>query len=100
MDGSSKSSKIVPEAECPTNTGSGSNDEDEENAGFVDALSVFVLLGAATADHKTVTRSHEAVSGDWFLLLSSIKLHPASSKFQFRRLLNFHPKPCVRLQHR
>lgn len=34
MDGSSnKSSKIVPEEERPTNTGSGSNDEDDENAG-------------------------------------------------------------------
>lgn len=33
MDGSSKSSKIIPEEERPTNTGSGSNDEDEENAG-------------------------------------------------------------------
>jgi dopamine receptor D2 len=29
MDGSSKSSKIVPEEERPTNTGSGSQDEDE-----------------------------------------------------------------------
>lgn len=29
MDGSSKSSKILPEEERPTNTGSGSNDEDE-----------------------------------------------------------------------
>ena len=36
MDGSSKSSKIVPEEERPTNTGSGSNDEDEENAGYVE----------------------------------------------------------------
>lgn len=36
MDGSSnKSSKIVPEEERPTNTGSGSNDEDDENAGWV-----------------------------------------------------------------
>jgi dopamine receptor D2 len=33
MDGSSKSSKIVPEEERPTNTGSGSNEEDDENAG-------------------------------------------------------------------
>lgn len=33
MDGSSKSSKIIPEEERPTNTGSGSNDEDDENAG-------------------------------------------------------------------
>lgn len=34
MDNSSKSgSKIIPDEERPTNTGSGSNDEDEENAG-------------------------------------------------------------------
>jgi dopamine receptor D2 len=33
MDGSSKSSKIIPEEERPTNTGSGSNEEDDENAG-------------------------------------------------------------------
>lgn len=37
MDGSSKSSKIVPEEERPTNTGSGSNEEDDENAGWVDS---------------------------------------------------------------
>lgn len=37
MDGSSKSSKILPncEEERPTNTGSGSNEEDDENAGYV-----------------------------------------------------------------
>lgn len=40
MDGSSKSSKIVPEEERPTNTGSGSNEEDDENAGWVDSCAV------------------------------------------------------------
>ena len=36
MDSSSKSgSKIVPDEERPTNTGSGSNEEDEDNAGYV-----------------------------------------------------------------
>lgn len=34
MDGSSKSgSKIMPDEERPTNTGSGSNEEDDDNAG-------------------------------------------------------------------
>ncbi|KAL7038832.1 hypothetical protein ACKWTF_009709 [Chironomus riparius] len=36
-DGSSKSSKIVPEEERPTNTGSGSNEEDDDNAGSPEA---------------------------------------------------------------
>lgn len=40
MDGSSKSSKILPEEERPTNTGSGSNEEDDENAGYVDTVSI------------------------------------------------------------
>lgn len=43
MDGSSKSSKIVPEEERPTNTGSGSNEEDDENAGWVDWHAIFIV---------------------------------------------------------
>ncbi|CAO1404754.1 unnamed protein product [Diamesa tonsa] len=61
MDNSSKSgSKIIPDEERPTNTGSGSNDEDEENAGSPDADDCHVIVNDKSTEFILATVVEEA----------------------------------------
>ncbi|CRK99667.1 CLUMA_CG012980, isoform B [Clunio marinus] len=55
MDGSSKSSKIIPEEERPTNTGSGSNEDEDENAGSPDADDCHVIVNDKSTEFMLAT---------------------------------------------